>query len=617
MYRLMCQSLEEAKSRLQNEPVLIVIDNVEALPSDERVTLLSEIHQLLRDGPSRAIIASRFDLIAPYTYKTAFPGLTLQATIMLLREEAALRLPKSFELANASTDQLRKIWKMSRGMPLALHLVIGQSEHYELSRIIAALEEARAQAPVEAFYTFLFKQAWQEIGRAARGLLVYLGVATLAPQTSQKLMGVILSEGLTLDETTLAGALAELLRWYLVERLDLGQSGRVVAYELHPLTRFFVSNPEIRAKWEPEFDEASFHDEAFRKHQEILENGAAKGGTPETSQGTLLESIPDFIFQMRHFITHDNPKRVIWYWQQISGYLWLQGRYGEHLDCERYAIAAAEQIEVDDPVEGKHLQALIAADLAFVYLDMGELDQAEGYVKRAEQLLRQIGGRIDLSRILRIRANIHFRQRDYTRTLQLCQEALQLVDQEASDLDQLQLEAAQNMNRRTATEASFYSLNKKEQLLSLKAPLYNLLGATYRKLQDHPSAVLALNQALSNANQLPEGAMIYYSLAPLLNLSKVYISSLQLKDAKQCLRQCMLWTSDCTRPDIRAGAILGIANYTALKGYLSYALHFAQEAAVLYEAIGKYNGQDKAFRFIQSLAGKSNQGTGESSKQPR
>jgi hypothetical protein len=280
MYRLSCRGRSELKSRLRSEPILIVVDNLESLPVEDRERAVNLVHDLIGGGKSRAIFTSRFDVTVPYVYKPPFGGLSSPATMNLLREEAARFYPRAQQLRSASEEELMEIWKLTNGMALALHMVVAQAQHYELDRVIKNLKEARASGPDEDFYTFLYYQAWREISKKARALLVYMGTATQAPQTSLQLLGISPAAGFTFDEVTLHEALAELSRWFLIERVKpIGVS--YIAYDLHSLTRSFLLNPEIREKWEKKIKVEEMFREATRKHKEILEKGIG-----EASQDT-------------------------------------------------------------------------------------------------------------------------------------------------------------------------------------------------------------------------------------------------------------------------------------------------------------------------------------------
>lgn len=272
MHRLSCRSEEELRARLGGEPLLVVLDNLETLPPAERETAVGDLHRLLGDGPSRAIVTSRFDLIPSYVHKPAFEGLSLAATGALLRDEAHHQ-PRAVELRSISAAIVKRIWELTRGMPLALHMVVGQSQHYGLAQVIATLERARAEGSDEAFYHFLCRRAWDELGDPARALLVFIATATRAPQTSAQLLDVTLFPGLRFDAPTLGRTLAELSRWFLLEPHQQPEWPEVApdpAYDLHPVTRAFVLQGEIRERWQQTLDEARIRAAATRKHEELL-----------------------------------------------------------------------------------------------------------------------------------------------------------------------------------------------------------------------------------------------------------------------------------------------------------------------------------------------------------
>ena len=271
MHRFACRSEGELQTRLGTEALLLVIDNLETLPMGEREAVVSDVHRVIGTGPSRAIFTSRFDVTVPYVYKPPVAGLSLAASDALLRDEAHY-FSGAAELRTAGPEAIRQIWELTAGAPLALHLVVGQSQRYELRQVLVNLREARAHGRCDDFYQFLHEQAWRELGIAAQTLLVFMSTATRAPQTSLQLLGVSASAEVTFDEQTLHEALGELTRWFLVERTEPGEMDRARAYGLHPLTRTFVLSQEMRGRWEAELHltETSLREAATRKHQEIL-----------------------------------------------------------------------------------------------------------------------------------------------------------------------------------------------------------------------------------------------------------------------------------------------------------------------------------------------------------
>lgn len=272
LHRLACRSRDELVSRLASEPILIVIDNLESLPDVDREGAVSLVHRLIGNGPSRALFTSRFDIVTPYVYKPSIRGLSLRATVDLLRDEAHHAAYRT-ELSGADHELLRRIWDLTRGMPLALHLVVGQSLHYELTQVVEHLETAGANRPDEQFYAYLFRQAWRELGVEARTLLVYLGTSTRGRQTVPQLLGIAPAPGIRFQATGLHQALGELAMWFLIEREELTglqSQDTIIAYEIHPLTRSFILSQEMREQWETVLDEDQLRAAAYAKHREIL-----------------------------------------------------------------------------------------------------------------------------------------------------------------------------------------------------------------------------------------------------------------------------------------------------------------------------------------------------------
>ncbi len=269
LHRLSCRTEGELRGRLDAEPLLIVVDNLDTLPAGDREAVVSDLHRLLGAGPSRALITSRFDLVPPYVHRPRFGGLSLPASQSLLQDEAH-HLPRPSALRAAPPEIVRQVWELTQGMPLALHMVVGQSQQYEVRQILANLEEARTRGSDDDFYRFLCLQAWRELSRPARALLVFLGAATRAPQTSDQLLGIAPSDDVRFDGRTLQRALGELLRWFLVERAEPPELDEP-AYDVHPLTRAFVLSEELRARWETELDEARLQAAATAGHRKILE----------------------------------------------------------------------------------------------------------------------------------------------------------------------------------------------------------------------------------------------------------------------------------------------------------------------------------------------------------
>lgn len=272
-HRLGCQSDGEVASRLSTEAILIIVDNLESIPQSEREAVVSRIHHLLGSGPSRAIFTSRFDLVPPYIDKPEFPGLTYSETVQFIRGEAEfIKQPGASRLLEASPKDTEDAHVLTLGMPLALHLLVARVQRYPFKVALENLGRARAygQGSDLDFYTFLYKQTWQELSVQARDMLVYLATATHAPQPESQLLGIALSTNLPLEKHELDDALAELSSWCLIELLEPWGPGQGYAYDLHPLTRSFVHQPEVRETWEEQLPEKALRAASAKKHEGLF-----------------------------------------------------------------------------------------------------------------------------------------------------------------------------------------------------------------------------------------------------------------------------------------------------------------------------------------------------------
>lgn len=227
------QKLQMLRSRLKQQPHLIVIDNLETLHDVE--SLLPLLQSLL--NPTKFLLTSRLHFGGGSgVYHCTVPALTEADALQLVRQEA--RISNLTHLAAAPDDALREIYATVGGNPLALRLVVGQAYVHALGAILADLKRARG-TQVEQLYTYLYRWAWARLDEPARLTwlampLVVEGSATLAH----------LGQVTDLGEQTLRVALDQLVRLNLVNcQRDLYEP----RYTIHNLTRTFLQ--EQIAQW--------------------------------------------------------------------------------------------------------------------------------------------------------------------------------------------------------------------------------------------------------------------------------------------------------------------------------------------------------------------------------
>jgi tetratricopeptide (TPR) repeat protein len=296
---------------------------------------------------------------------------------------------------------------------------------------------------------------------------------------------------------------------------------------------------------------------------------------------------------MRYYLTCEQPQQVLWYWEWISDYLWRYGRYVEYVECDHYALAAANQLALIDPPEGQCKMAMISAELAFAYMELGEPARAEQYVQQAEQLFRQLGDLVGVARVLRYRAALQCRFGDCDTAEKLCQEAFRVIDEIERQGQDTQSSRQQPADTR-ARDATMQQLTR--------GRIHSLLGGIYLDQGKYAAARKELLTALKAARTHEAGSdKVYWSLAPRLNLGRLHGRCSKIDMAKRYYRQCIALTEDGTSPNIRAAALLRMAMLVAREGDRERASHLAQEAVNLYEAMGTYGEKTKAVRFLETL----------------
>lgn len=149
-------------------PHLIVVDNLERQSDVEAVLAMAQG----LTNPSKVVLTSRYSpLEADGVYHFHLPELTQPDALALVRHEAALRhLP---DLAQAADEVLAPIYATVGGNPLALRLIVGQTFVYSLPEVLASLKTAQGGA-VENLYTFIYRQAWENLDEDSRRVLLIM-----------------------------------------------------------------------------------------------------------------------------------------------------------------------------------------------------------------------------------------------------------------------------------------------------------------------------------------------------------------------------------------------------------------------------------------------------------
>jgi hypothetical protein len=232
----LAQSPQEKKVALtrllKKAPYLIVVDNLETAVDYQ--TLLPVLRELA--NPGKFLLTSRHSLRAhPEVFCLSLVELDQANTLRFIRHEAKVRgLPL---LADAADAELKPIYEVVGGNPLALKLVVGQISILPLSQVLENLKEARGKG-IDELYTYIYWQAWHMLDAASQQVLLVMPLAQDGPLDQLRALNQ-----LELDELT--QALQQLAALSLVQ---VGGDLEVRRYTIHRLTETFLLNEAI--KWQ-------------------------------------------------------------------------------------------------------------------------------------------------------------------------------------------------------------------------------------------------------------------------------------------------------------------------------------------------------------------------------
>lgn len=219
-------------TRLGQRPHLIIVDNLETLTDLE--TLLDTLRDLA--NPTKFLLTSRVSLFGePDIYHYPVPELNEALTLHLVRQEARLRnLP---DLLHAADADLQPIVETVGGNPLAIRLVVGQTHVHPLDLILANLRAAQGRT-IEEFYTYIYRQAWDDLDETARRVLLVMPLVSHLGGTLEHIRKVS-----SLETGPVTDALSRLVQLNLVDsRGDL----KTRRYTIHNLTATFLQEQVIR-----------------------------------------------------------------------------------------------------------------------------------------------------------------------------------------------------------------------------------------------------------------------------------------------------------------------------------------------------------------------------------
>ncbi len=243
-YQAKKQALKEI---LDDHPTLVVVDNLETVEDYQ------EVLPLIRflSQPSKFIITNRMSLQHQTdVYCENLSELSQANTISFLRHEA--KVQNIVTLKHVSDEALRDVFKTIGGNPLALKMVLGQSNYLPIEQILQDLILAKGES-AEDLYKYIFWQAWNMLDEQSQQVLISL---PLAPNgTLQQI-----ENKSQLPRNNVISALNNLRRLSMVEFSVNSEQPR---YYLHRLTETFLLNEVVR--WQAQDSGVNAESSLFEK----------------------------------------------------------------------------------------------------------------------------------------------------------------------------------------------------------------------------------------------------------------------------------------------------------------------------------------------------------------
>lgn len=221
-------------ARLKKGAHLVVIDNLEALVDVEAI--LPTLRRLV--NPTKVILTCRQSAVGePDVYRYVVPELSREDAYEFVRKEAALR--KHFALSQAGETEFERIYELVGGNPMALRLIVGQTQMYSLDLVLNDLKEARGEK-INELYTTIYRKAWDKLDETSR-----IALLTMPLVVSQGGHFDFLKAVTGLDDQDLTYALEMLVNLNLVDANNGHLNERM--YAIHYLTRSFIKKYVV--KW--------------------------------------------------------------------------------------------------------------------------------------------------------------------------------------------------------------------------------------------------------------------------------------------------------------------------------------------------------------------------------
>lgn len=150
---------------LKKRPHLIIIDNLET--EENTAFVLEQVQELTE--PSKFLITSRArPTLSPAVHFVSLEELSLPDTSNLFRHHA--KTIGLNELSHASEGEIKAVYSLTGGNPLAIKLVVSLAAVLPFPQILNDLTRNHS-GPIEEMYRFIYLESWRLLSAEAQALL--------------------------------------------------------------------------------------------------------------------------------------------------------------------------------------------------------------------------------------------------------------------------------------------------------------------------------------------------------------------------------------------------------------------------------------------------------------
>ena len=188
--------------------------------------------RLVEKIPARIILTSREAWTVQSAAFESFPlrGLAEADAIRLIRTRA--RDLKAEHVHSADESHLKRVAKSVGYMPLALKLIVGLLQKFDLAIVLDDIEKIGSQE-ITRLYDYLFTNSWMSLSDDEKDLLIV--ISTYAEE--EGIRAGLLRESQVVAESRFIDSIERLVNKSLIE---VSRQMTDIHYILHPLTMNFI-----------------------------------------------------------------------------------------------------------------------------------------------------------------------------------------------------------------------------------------------------------------------------------------------------------------------------------------------------------------------------------------